>query len=113
MINARSYIHVFGCIFDAGNEADSRQAYEACRVLIAEAAKAGFGEYRAHLDNMDLVQDTYRSGDHAYRRFVERIEDAGRPERDPLARQAGNLARGVPVRGLSVRSVSGHCARWR
>ena len=79
LINARSYIHVFGCIFDAGNEADSRQAYEACRVLIAEAAKAGFGEYRAHLDNMDLVQDTYRSGDHAYRRFVERIKDAVDP----------------------------------
>ena len=79
LINARSYIHVFGCIFDASDEADSRQAYEACRVLIAEAAKAGFGEYRAHLDNMDLVQDTYSFGDHAYRRFVERIKDAVDP----------------------------------
>ena len=55
------------------------EAYEACRVLIAEAAKAGFGEYRAHLDNMDLVQDTYSFGDHAYRRFVERIKDAADP----------------------------------
>ena len=28
---------------------------------------------------MDLVQDTYRFGDHAYRRFVERIKDAVDP----------------------------------
>jgi 4-cresol dehydrogenase (hydroxylating) len=79
LISARSYIHVFGCIFDAGDEAASRQAYAACRVLIEEAAKAGFGEYRAHIDNMDLVQSTYSFGDHAYRRFVERIKDAVDP----------------------------------
>ena len=41
--------------------------------------QGGFGEYRAHLDNMDLVQGTYSFGDHAYRRFVERIKDAVDP----------------------------------
>jgi 4-cresol dehydrogenase (hydroxylating) flavoprotein subunit len=79
LINARSYIHVFGCIFDAADEEDSRRAYDACRLLITEAAKAGFGEYRAHIDNMDLTQSTFSFGDHAYRRFVERIKDAVDP----------------------------------
>jgi len=74
-----SDIHVFGCIFDAADEEDSRRAYDACRLLITEAAKAGFGEYRAHIDNMDLTQSTFSFGDHAYRRFVERIKDAVDP----------------------------------
>ena len=80
MINARSFIHVFGCIFDASDEEGSRLAYESTRVLIEEAARAGYGEYRAHLDNMDLVQGTYSFGDNAYRRFVERIKDAVDPD---------------------------------
>jgi 4-cresol dehydrogenase (hydroxylating) len=79
LINARTYIHIFGCIFDAGDEADSRRAYGACRMLIEEAARAGFGEYRSHLDNMDMTQATYSFGDHAYRRFVERLKDAVDP----------------------------------
>ena len=57
-----------------------------------EAAKLGYGEYRAHLDFMDLAADQYRFDDHAYRRFCETIKDALDPERDPLARQAGDLA---------------------
>jgi 4-cresol dehydrogenase (hydroxylating) flavoprotein subunit len=79
LINARSYIHIFGCIFDAADDASSRQAYQACRMLIQEAARAGYGEYRSHIDNMDLTQGTYSFGDHAYRRFAERIKDAVDP----------------------------------
>lgn len=79
LINARSLIYVFGCVFDAADEAQSRQAYEACRMLIADAAKAGFGEYRAHIDNMDLTQSTFSFNDGAYRRFVETIKDAVDP----------------------------------
>ena len=50
------------------------------KFLVREAAKAGFGEYRAHLDFMDLAMAQYSFGDHAYLRFFEKIKDAVDPE---------------------------------
>jgi 4-cresol dehydrogenase (hydroxylating) len=43
---------------------------------VREAAKQGYGEYRAHLDFMDLAAEQYSFNDHAYRRFNETIKDA-------------------------------------
>jgi 4-cresol dehydrogenase (hydroxylating) len=78
-ISARSYMHACGAIWDINSEEETRLSYETCRRITEETAKAGFGEYRAHLDVMDLVADTYSFGDHAYRRFLERIKDAVDP----------------------------------
>ncbi len=75
-INARSFIHITMVIFDTKDEAQSRAAYEVSRRLVVEAAKLGYGEYRAHLDFMDLAAEQYSFGDHAYRRFCETIKDA-------------------------------------
>jgi 4-cresol dehydrogenase (hydroxylating) len=77
--NARSFIHVTLVIFDTKNEAEARRAYDTSRLLVSEAAKHGYGEYRAHLDFMDLAQEQYSFGDHAYRRFAETIKDAVDP----------------------------------
>ena len=43
-------------------------------------AELGYGEYRAHLDFMDLASEQYSFGDHAYRRFTEAIKDAVDPK---------------------------------
>ncbi len=75
-INARSFIHVAMVIFDTKDEAQARAAYDVTRRLVREAAKQGYGEYRAHLDFMDLAADQYSFNDHAYRRFTETIKDA-------------------------------------
>jgi len=75
-INARSFIHVPMAIFDTKDEAQSRRAYDTSKLLVQEAAKHGYGEYRAHLDFMDLATDQYSFNDHAYRRFAETIKDA-------------------------------------
>jgi 4-cresol dehydrogenase (hydroxylating) flavoprotein subunit len=75
-VNARSFIHVTLVIFDTGNEAQTRRAYETSKLLVREAAKAGYGEYRAHLDFMDLAAEQYSWGDHAYMRFCGTIKDA-------------------------------------
>ena len=75
-INARSFIHVTMVIFDTKNEAQVRRAYDTSKLLVREAAKQGYGEYRAHLDFMDLAADQYSFNDHAYRRFTETIKDA-------------------------------------
>ena len=63
-------------IFDTKDEAQSRRAYDTCKLLVQEAAKDGYGEYRAHLDFMDLAADQYSFNNHAYRRFAETIKDA-------------------------------------
>ena len=75
-INARSFIHVAMVIFDTKNEAQVRSAYDVAKRLVRDAAKLGYGEYRAHLDFMDLAADQYSFNNHAYRRFVETIKDA-------------------------------------
>jgi 4-cresol dehydrogenase (hydroxylating) flavoprotein subunit len=75
-VNARSFVHVTLIIFDTKNEPQTRAAYDVAKRLVRDAAKLGYGEYRAHLDFMDLAQDQYSWGDHAYRRFCETIKDA-------------------------------------
>jgi 4-cresol dehydrogenase (hydroxylating) len=77
--NARSFVHITLIIFDTKDEAETGRAYDTAKLLVAEAAKAGYGEYRAHLDFMDLAQEQYSFGNHAYRRFAETIKDAVDP----------------------------------
>jgi 4-cresol dehydrogenase (hydroxylating) flavoprotein subunit len=75
-LSARSFVHVTMVIFDTKDAAQVEAAYAVCRRLVVEAAARGYGEYRAHLDFMDLATDQYSFGDHAYRRFTETIKDA-------------------------------------
>jgi 4-cresol dehydrogenase (hydroxylating) flavoprotein subunit len=75
-INPRSFINVAMVIFDTKQEAQARAAYDVAKRLVRDAAKLGYGEYRAHLDFMDLAADQYSFGNHAYRRFNERLKDA-------------------------------------
>ena len=74
-LNARSFVHVTMVIFDTKDEAQSRPRTTRASARL-EAAKRGYGEYRAHLDFMDLATEQYCFNDHAYRRFNERIKDA-------------------------------------
>jgi 4-cresol dehydrogenase (hydroxylating) len=75
-INARCFIHITMVIFDTKNEAQVRGAYETSKLLVREAGEQGYGEYRAHLDFMDLAASQYSFNNHAYRRFCETIKDA-------------------------------------
>jgi 4-cresol dehydrogenase (hydroxylating) len=74
--NARSFVHITMIIFDTEDEAQAQAAYDVSRRLVVEAGRLGYGEYRAHLDFMDLAADQYGFGDHAQRRFNERLKDA-------------------------------------
>jgi 4-cresol dehydrogenase (hydroxylating) len=75
-VNARTLIHITMVIFDVADRDQTARAYEVCRRMVVEAAKLGYGEYRAHLDFMDLASEQYGFGDHAQRRFNETIKDA-------------------------------------
>jgi 4-cresol dehydrogenase (hydroxylating) flavoprotein subunit len=78
-INPRSFINVVMVIFDTKDEAQVRRSYDTARLLVREAAKEGYGEYRAHLDFMDIAAQQYSFGNHAYMRFCETIKDAVDP----------------------------------
>jgi len=75
-VHARSFVHITMVIFDTKNEAQAQAAYDVSKRLVSESAKRGCGEYRAHLDFMDLAAEQYSFNDHAYRRFTETIKYA-------------------------------------
>ncbi|MES1975206.1 MAG: FAD-binding oxidoreductase [Pseudomonadota bacterium] len=58
---------------DAAQVANMRRLFDA---LVADAAKAGYGEYRTHLGWMDQVSDTFGFNNHAMRRLTETVKDA-------------------------------------
>lgn len=78
-INARCFVNIVMVIFDTKDETQARRSYDTAKLLVREAAKEGYGEYRAHLDFMDLASDQYSFNNHAYRRFCEAIKDAVDP----------------------------------
>ena len=76
IVSKRSMIHVGLVVFDTADAAQTEAAYAACKRMVITAAKLGYGEYRSHLDFMDLVADQYDFNNHAQRRFHETIKDA-------------------------------------
>jgi 4-cresol dehydrogenase (hydroxylating) len=74
-VTQRSYINVVLVVFDTQDEQQTRTAFDACKSLVTKAAKLGYGEYRAHLDFMDLCADQYDFNGHAARRLAETLKD--------------------------------------
>jgi len=63
-------------IFDRDNADMVRRIYQIFPELVEEARMLGYGEYRTHLDFMDLVCDAYGFNHGALRRLNEKIKDA-------------------------------------
>ncbi|MDR5698695.1 FAD-binding oxidoreductase [Agromyces aerolatus] len=78
--NDRSAMIVSAMSFDRRDPDHVRATFDTVRELVIELGEQGYGEYRAHLDVMDLAADQYSFGDHAYRRFTEAIKDAVDPK---------------------------------
>jgi 4-cresol dehydrogenase (hydroxylating) len=76
LTNERTCLIVTGASFHTSDAEQVRRVYEAMKLLVREAGRRGLGEYRAHLDFMDLASDQYSFNDHAYRRFCETVKDA-------------------------------------
>jgi 4-cresol dehydrogenase (hydroxylating) len=75
----RAAVVVCGMQFDITQPASIRNAMDLAKSLVRDLGAMGYGEYRAHLDFMDLAQEQYGFNDNAYRRFVEKIKDAVDP----------------------------------
>jgi 4-cresol dehydrogenase (hydroxylating) flavoprotein subunit len=63
-------------LYNAQNENDLDSTFAQTAKMIRESAELGYGEYRGHLEFMDLIADQFDFNDHAGRRLNERIKDA-------------------------------------
>ncbi|MGC2333367.1 MAG: FAD-dependent oxidoreductase [Candidatus Acidiferrales bacterium] len=75
----RHLYSVMMILYDKRREDHRVQANRLCERLVVEAARLGFGEYRAHVAYMDLIGAQYDFNNHALRRFVETLKDAADP----------------------------------
>ncbi len=72
----RSFINVVLVVFDTSDEEQTRSAFAVSKDARPEGGGARYGEYRAHIDFMDLCAQAYDFNDYAGRRLAETIKDA-------------------------------------
>ncbi len=76
LVGWREMHHVMLIVYDRTDAGTRRRADELFKVLVADAAKAGYGEYRTHLAYMDTIAKTYGWNDGALWKLHERVKDA-------------------------------------
>ena len=72
----RHMTHVLQLLFDRDSEEDMARLREMMPLMIREAARMGYSEYRSHLSYMDDIGDVFSFNDNALRRVTERLKDA-------------------------------------
>ena len=72
----RHLTNVNAMIFNKDDPAMMAKVDPFFRTLVADAKEQGYGEYRTHLDYMDLVAGTYDFNDGALLRMNEAVKDA-------------------------------------
>ena len=63
-------------LYDRDDPEQVKRTREMFPLLVEDARKAGYGEYRTHLTWMDTVAGTFDFNDHAQRRLNEKVKDA-------------------------------------
>lgn len=72
----RHLTNVNAMIFNKDDPAMMKNLDSFFRVLVADSQAQGYGEYRTHLDYMDLVANTYSFNDNALLKLNETVKDA-------------------------------------
>ncbi len=72
----RSIVNVNQVLFNKDDADMMSRVGNFFRALVADATANRYGEYRTHIDYMDLVAGTYDFNDHALRRVNEAVKDA-------------------------------------
>ncbi len=76
----RSCAVIIGIRYDRTDPSAARNAFDLAKQLVVATGALGYGECRPHLECMDLAADHYSWGNHAYRRFVEKLKEAMDPK---------------------------------
>jgi hypothetical protein len=102
----RHLVNVNAMLFNKDDPAMMGRIDPFFRQLVADAKAQGYGEYRTHLDYMDLVGRQLRLG----RRGAEEAQRDGqgraRPERHPRAGQERDLAEGPGEAGMKKLAIA-------
>ena len=72
----RHLVNVNAMLFNKDDPAMMGRIDPFFRQLVADAKAQGYGEYRTHLDYMDLVADSYDWGGGALRKLNQKVKDA-------------------------------------
>ncbi len=72
----RHLINVNAMIFDKDDPGMMKKVDPFFRTLVKDAKEQGYGEYRTHLDYMDLVANSYDWGGGALRKLNEKVKNA-------------------------------------
>jgi 4-cresol dehydrogenase (hydroxylating) len=72
----RHLINVNAMIFNKDDPKFMAKVDPFFRALVSDAKAQGYGEYRTHLDYMDLVADSYDWNGGALRKLNEKVKDA-------------------------------------
>ena len=76
LVGWRDMHHILMLVFERDDEARKRAVRELFSALVAESSRAGYGEYRTHLDYMDHIAASYGWNEGALLRAHESIKDA-------------------------------------
>ena len=79
-VSTRHMTPITMLLFDKSDPDQRARAHSLFKVLVEDAGREGYGEYRTHIAVMDLVAGQYEWGDHAQRRFNETLKDALDPD---------------------------------
>lgn len=74
-MHLRHMTHINMIHFDRGSQEDKDAANNLFVDLVLAAKDAGYGEYRAHIEHMDLVGQQYDFGGGSLMKLNERIKD--------------------------------------
>jgi 4-cresol dehydrogenase (hydroxylating) len=73
---ARHAVNVLMIFFDAENPVESQKVATAFTELVVKLAEHGYGEYRAHIEFMDLVAAQFTYNDSSLLEFTRRLKGA-------------------------------------
>lgn len=79
-MSERALINVNQLLYDRDNAAMMSRVDAMFRELVADSLQHGYGEYRTHIDYMDLVAETYDFNNGALRRLNDRVKSALDPK---------------------------------
>lgn len=102
IVGLREMHHICLFLYNTAVPRERDNTLAMARILVEEAADAGYGEYRTHLALMDQVMATFDYNDGALLRFHERVKDALDPNSIMAPGKSGIWGARYRDRGLEL-----------